>query len=187
MREEGIDFEQSTNAFLIWVAIPRGCKNWPTRRPRATCSNAVRSGWPRRLSAPAVFCSSGVLRSPGTQRLPGLNRNTGQPKKITTSRTFAPPRADRRTHGPFQRKVDTRPQAGPPSATGRQCRRRRQVPHSRSPRPGARCFGQDRGGILERIDAPLTAGLLKPFRGDRLLAEEKRCALRRAVGLKAAA
>lgn len=55
--------------------------------------------------------------------------------------------------------------------------------------------------LFERIYAPLTAGLLKPFRGDRILAEEKRCeldrlyqrvcddldALLRAVGLKVAA
>ena len=55
--------------------------------------------------------------------------------------------------------------------------------------------------LFERIYAPLTAGLLKPFRGDRLLAEEQRCELDRlyqrvcddldallsAVGLKVAA
>jgi hypothetical protein len=55
--------------------------------------------------------------------------------------------------------------------------------------------------LFEKIYAPLTAGLLKPFRGDRLLAEEKRCeldrlyqrvsddldALLRAVGLRVAA
>ncbi len=55
--------------------------------------------------------------------------------------------------------------------------------------------------LFEKIYAPLTAGLLTPFRGDRLLSEEKRCALDRlyqhitddldallrAVGLKIAA
>jgi hypothetical protein len=55
--------------------------------------------------------------------------------------------------------------------------------------------------LFERIYAPLTAGLLKPFAGDRKLADEKRCSLDRlyqrivddldallcAVGLKAAA
>ncbi len=55
--------------------------------------------------------------------------------------------------------------------------------------------------LFEKIYAPLTAGLLAPFRGDRVLAEEKRCALDRlyqhvcddldallqAVGLKVAA
>ena len=55
--------------------------------------------------------------------------------------------------------------------------------------------------LFERIYAPLTAGLLKPFPGDRKLAHAKRCtldrlyqrivddldALLRAVGLKAAA
>lgn len=55
--------------------------------------------------------------------------------------------------------------------------------------------------LFEKIYAPLTAGLLAPFRGDRLLPEEKRCeldrlyqricddldALLRAVGLKVAA
>lgn len=55
--------------------------------------------------------------------------------------------------------------------------------------------------LFERIYAPLTAGLLAPFRGDRILAEEKRCeldrlyqrisddldALLRTVGLKTAA
>ena len=55
--------------------------------------------------------------------------------------------------------------------------------------------------LFERIYAPLTAGLLKPFRGDRVLAEDKRCeldrlyqrvcddleALLRAVGLRVAA
>ncbi len=55
--------------------------------------------------------------------------------------------------------------------------------------------------LFEKIYAPLTAGLLAPFRGDRVLAEEKRCtldrlyqhvcddldALLRAVGLKIAA
>ena len=55
--------------------------------------------------------------------------------------------------------------------------------------------------LFEKIYAPLTAGLLQPFRGDRMLAEEKRCeldrlyqrvcddldALLRAVGLKLAA
>ena len=55
--------------------------------------------------------------------------------------------------------------------------------------------------LFEKIYAPLTAGLLAPFRSDRLLAEEKRCALDRlyqricddldqlfrAVGLKVAA
>jgi hypothetical protein len=55
--------------------------------------------------------------------------------------------------------------------------------------------------LFERIYAPLTAGLLAPFRGDRILKEEKRCELDRlyqricddldallhAVGLKAAA
>jgi hypothetical protein len=33
--------------------------------------------------------------------------------------------------------------------------------------------------LFEKIYAPLTAGLLAPFRGDRVLAEEKRCALDR--------
>jgi hypothetical protein len=33
--------------------------------------------------------------------------------------------------------------------------------------------------LFEKIYAPLTAGLLAPFRSDRLLAEEKRCALNR--------
>jgi DNA-binding transcriptional ArsR family regulator len=55
--------------------------------------------------------------------------------------------------------------------------------------------------LFERIYAPLTAGLLAPFRGDRTLPDEKRCALDRlyqrisddldallrAVGLKVAA
>ena len=55
--------------------------------------------------------------------------------------------------------------------------------------------------LFEKIYAPLTAALLAPFRGDRVLAEEKRCtldrlyqrvsddleALLRAVGLKVAA
>ena len=55
--------------------------------------------------------------------------------------------------------------------------------------------------LFEKIYAPLTAGLLAPFRGDRLLAEEKRCQLDRlyqcisdnldtlmhAIGLKIAA
>jgi len=55
--------------------------------------------------------------------------------------------------------------------------------------------------LFERIYAPLTVGLLKPFSGDRKLAEEKRCTLDRlyqrivddldellcAVGLKTAA
>jgi len=55
--------------------------------------------------------------------------------------------------------------------------------------------------LFEKIYAPLTAGLLQPFSGDRMLAEEKRCALDRlyqrvsddlnalllAVGLKIAA
>lgn len=55
--------------------------------------------------------------------------------------------------------------------------------------------------LFERIYAPLTAGLLAPFRGDRMLQEEKRCeldrlyqrvgddlnALLRAVGLRVAA
>jgi hypothetical protein len=55
--------------------------------------------------------------------------------------------------------------------------------------------------LFEKIYAPLTAGLLAPFRGDRILAEERRCqldrlyqcisddldALLRAVGLKIAA
>ncbi len=55
--------------------------------------------------------------------------------------------------------------------------------------------------LFDRIYAPLTAGLLSPFRGDRVLAEEKRCQLDRlycrvsddldellrAVGLKVAA
>jgi len=55
--------------------------------------------------------------------------------------------------------------------------------------------------LFEKVNAPLTAGLLAPFRGDRLLAEEKRCELDRlyqricddleallhTIGLKAAA
>ena len=55
--------------------------------------------------------------------------------------------------------------------------------------------------ICEKVYASLTAGLLAPFRGDRLLAEEKRCELDRlyqricddldallhTIGLKAAA
>jgi len=55
--------------------------------------------------------------------------------------------------------------------------------------------------LFEKVYAPLTAGLLSPFRGDRILAEQKRCeldrlyqhvsddldALLRAVGLKIAA
>ena len=55
--------------------------------------------------------------------------------------------------------------------------------------------------LFEKIYAPLTAGLLQPFRGDRVLAEEKRCeldrlyqrvcddldSLLRAVGLRVAA
>jgi hypothetical protein len=31
--------------------------------------------------------------------------------------------------------------------------------------------------LFEKIDAPLTAGLLRPFRGDQVLAEGKRCEL----------
>jgi hypothetical protein len=31
--------------------------------------------------------------------------------------------------------------------------------------------------LFEKIYVPLTAGLLAPFRGDRVLAEEKRCQL----------
>ena len=55
--------------------------------------------------------------------------------------------------------------------------------------------------LFEKVYAPLTAGLLAPFRGDRILAQEKRCqldrlyqsiadnldALLRAVGLMIAA
>ena len=55
--------------------------------------------------------------------------------------------------------------------------------------------------LFEKIYAPLTAGLMAPFRGDRILVEQKRCqldrlyqnvcddldALLRAVGIKAAA
>lgn len=55
--------------------------------------------------------------------------------------------------------------------------------------------------LFEKIYAPLTAGLLAPFSGDRILAEQKRCVLDRlyqrvsddleelfeAVGLKVAA
>ena len=55
--------------------------------------------------------------------------------------------------------------------------------------------------LFEKIYAPLTAGLLPPFRGDQALAEEKRCeldrlyqrvcddldSLLRAVGLRVAA
>ncbi|MCC6365029.1 MAG: hypothetical protein IT165_16050 [Bryobacterales bacterium] len=55
--------------------------------------------------------------------------------------------------------------------------------------------------LFEKIYAPLTTGLLQPFRGDRTLAEEKSCeldrlyqricddldALLRSVGLKVAA
>jgi len=55
--------------------------------------------------------------------------------------------------------------------------------------------------LFEKIYAPLTAGLLAPFRGDRVLADEKRCeldrlyqrvcddldSLLRAVGLRVAA
>ena len=55
--------------------------------------------------------------------------------------------------------------------------------------------------LFEKIYAPLTAGLLTPFRGDRILVEEKRCqldhlyqrvtddldALLTAIGLKIAA
>jgi hypothetical protein len=55
--------------------------------------------------------------------------------------------------------------------------------------------------LFEKVYAPLTAGLLAPFRGDRALMEEKRCALDRlyqrvsddlealfrAIGLKVAA
>ena len=55
--------------------------------------------------------------------------------------------------------------------------------------------------LFEKVYAPLTAGLLAPFRGDRLLADEKRCeldrlyqricddldALMHTIGLKAAA
>ena len=33
--------------------------------------------------------------------------------------------------------------------------------------------------LFEKIYAPLTAGLLAPFRGDRILADEKRCQLDR--------
>jgi hypothetical protein len=33
--------------------------------------------------------------------------------------------------------------------------------------------------LFEKIYAPLTAGLLAPYRGDRILAEEKRCQLDR--------
>src|SRR5882724_2319769 len=55
--------------------------------------------------------------------------------------------------------------------------------------------------LFDKIYAPLTAGLMAPFRGDRILVEQKRCqldrlyqnvcddldALLRAVGIKAAA
>lgn len=130
MREEGIDFEQSTNAFLKWVAIPRGCKNWPTRRPRATCSNAVRSGWPRRPSAPAVSCSSGVLRSPGTQRLPGpepKHRAAQEDHHVENLRTSASGSANPRsfpTEGGYAASgwitLGNRPPMSPPAASSPQ-------------------------------------------------------------------
>ena len=70
--------------------------------------------------------------------------------------------------------------------------------HPSVDRDQRRYFGQH---WFEKVYAPLTAGLLAPFRGDRALAEEKRCtldrlyqhvcddldALLRAVGLKVAA
>jgi hypothetical protein len=49
------------------------------------------------------------------------------------------------------------------------------IPHSRRYRPICLAFLK----LFERIYAPLTAGLLKPFRGDRVLAEQKRCELDR--------
>jgi len=38
--------------------------------------------------------------------------------------------------------------------------------------------------LFEKIYAPLTAGLLAPFPGDQVLAEEKRCALDRLLSTR---
>ena len=40
--------------------------------------------------------------------------------------------------------------------------------------------------LFEKVYAPLTAGLLAPFRGDPVLAKEKRCQLDRLIGIGAA-
>ena len=77
------------------------------------------------------------------------------------------------------------------------------IPHSRRYRLAAKGYSICVAflKLFERIYAPLTAGLLAPFRGDRALPDEKRCALDRlyqrisddldallrAVGLKVAA
>jgi hypothetical protein len=78
-----------------------------------------------------------------------------------------------------------------------------QIPHSRRYRLAGKGYSVCVLSLKlsERVYAPLTAGLLKPFAGDRKLADEKRCTLHRlyqrivddldallcAVGLKAAA
>jgi len=55
------------------------------------------------------------------------------------------------------------------------------IPHSRRYRPVGKGYSIWVAflKLFEKIYAPLTAGLLAPFRGDRVLADEKRCALDR--------
>ena len=47
MREEKIDFKQSSNAFLKCAAIRSGSRNWPTRSPLRMSWRVVRNGLPR--------------------------------------------------------------------------------------------------------------------------------------------
>ena len=55
------------------------------------------------------------------------------------------------------------------------------IPHSRRYQLAAKGYSICVASLklFERIYAPLTAGLLAPFRGDRALPDEKRCALDR--------
>ena len=89
------------------AATRRGCKSWPTRGRLGICSRAARSGWARfppfitdkerrqagcqhRLFfAQVEYCDNLIFHHRAaveelTQRLLDLNRNIGQPKKITT-------------------------------------------------------------------------------------------------------
>ena len=93
MREEGIDFQQCTNAFRK-CANPLACKNSPTRSsPKISCV-AARSGWRRsrplsptgNASRPAVspVCSSRRWRSVTTSSSIAAPQSTNSPNDCST-------------------------------------------------------------------------------------------------------
>jgi hypothetical protein len=174
MRQEGIDFQQSKNAFLK-CSNPRrlqeladtltpkdlvkcGQKWLAALTPFFTPRERREGGCQHRLFiSQAEYCDNLIFFRQAAldnlaQRLLDMNRTIGQPNKITA-------KLRERTSTIIDRYYDAQ----------------QDILQSFVDRGQLRKLTEP----SERVYAPLTAGLLKPFNGDRKMPDEKLCELDR--------